>query len=83
MKEIIDSSELARRWGVPESWVRSNTRVSRTATANQIPHVQLGRYVRFEWDSPDLEEWWARRREGFSTQKATAPGGLRSRQLST
>ena len=61
--EIIDAEELAARWRVPESWVRSATR-ERTSRDRQIPHVRLGRYVRFEWGSPDLEEWLNRHRTG-------------------
>lgn len=62
--EIIDSIELARRWQVPVSWVRSQVQPSRTPTAEQIPHVQFGRYVRFEWGSPALEAWLAGHRQG-------------------
>lgn len=58
--EIIDVRELARRWQVPASWVREYTRPERTD--DPIPHVRLGKYVRFEWGSPRLEEWFARRR---------------------
>src|SRR5579863_10056593 len=54
--EIIDSIELAKRWKVPESWVRNRTR-ARTPKALRIPCVRLGRYVRFEWGSPQLEAW--------------------------
>jgi hypothetical protein len=58
--EIIDAKELARRWQVPPSWVREYTRPDRTD--DPIPHVRLGKYVRFEWGSASLEEWFARRR---------------------
>ncbi len=58
--EIIDAKELARRWSVPVSWVREYTRSDRTV--DHIPHVRLGRYVRFEWGSPQLAQWFARRR---------------------
>lgn len=61
--EIIDAPELAKRWRVPESWIRSKVR-SRTATRDQIPHLQFGRYVRFEFGSPALELWLSRHREG-------------------
>lgn len=54
--EIIDSLELARRWSVPVSWVRSKVQSSRTPKAEQIPHLQFGHYIRFEWCSPALEE---------------------------
>ena len=57
--EIIDSKELATRLRVPESWVRDRVR---TRSDDPLPHVKIGRYVRFEWGSPDLVEWWARHR---------------------
>jgi hypothetical protein len=59
--ELIDAGELASRLKVPESWVRSRTR-ARTPKAKRIPCVRFGRYVRFEWASPWLEEWLARQR---------------------
>ena len=58
--EIIDARELARRWHVPPSWGREYTRPDRTD--DPIPHVRLGKYIRFEWGSSRLEEWFARRR---------------------
>ena len=58
--EIIDAKELARRWNVPVSWIREYTRSDRSD--DPIPHVRLGRYVRFEWGSSQLDEWFARRR---------------------
>lgn len=57
--EIIDSKELASRWHLPESWVRDRVR---TRSDDPLPHVKVGRYVRFEWGSPELVEWWARHR---------------------
>ena len=45
--ESIDS--LAKRLGVPKSWIYSRTR---TGT---IPHIKLGRYVRF--DAREIDEW--------------------------
>ena len=57
--EIIDSKQLATRLRVPESWVRDRVR---TRSDDPLPHVKIGRYVRFEWGSPDLVEWWARHR---------------------
>ena len=57
--QIIDSKELATRLRVPESWVRDRVRVR---SDDPLPHVKIGRYVRFEWGSPDLVEWWARHR---------------------
>ncbi len=57
--EIIDSKELARRLRLPESWVRDRVRARNN---DPLPHVKVGRYVRFEWGSPDLVQWWARHR---------------------
>jgi hypothetical protein len=59
--ELIDSPELAARWRVPESWIRNHTR-ARTPKNERIPCVRLGRYVRFEWGSPQLTEWLAKKR---------------------
>jgi len=58
---LIDSAELAARWRVPASWIRNRTRV-RTPKNERIPCIRLGRYVRFEWGSPRLAEWLARKR---------------------
>jgi hypothetical protein len=57
--EIIDAKELAARWKVPETWIRDQVR---SRTTDPIPCVRLGKYVRFEWGSPQLDRWWARRR---------------------
>ena len=57
--EVIDSKELANRWNIPETWVRESVR---NRSSDPIPHLKLGRYVRFEWGSPDLEGWWERHR---------------------
>jgi hypothetical protein len=56
--EFINSQELARRWDVPVSWVRDQVR---SRAPDPLPHVHLGKYVRFIWGSPQLEEWIVRR----------------------
>lgn len=56
--EIIDSAELARRLSVSKRWIEDNTRVGR----EPIPHMRFGRFVRYEWASPALNEWLANRR---------------------
>ncbi len=58
--EVLDANELAKRWRVPVSWVREHTR---DRAADPIPTVRLGRYVRFEWQSPALLKWWTSRRK--------------------
>jgi excisionase family DNA binding protein len=46
---LLDAKAVAERLGVPESWVRESAR------SGAIPHVRLGRYVRF--DLADVEAW--------------------------
>lgn len=60
--ELIDATELARRWNVPASWIRSHTR---ERTTDELPHLKLGRYVRFRWGSPELERWLKSHEEGM------------------
>jgi len=56
--EFIDSKGLASRWSLPESWVREQVRAR---SADPLPHVRFGKYVRFRWGSPELEQWAERR----------------------
>ncbi|MFZ2113112.1 MAG: helix-turn-helix domain-containing protein [Solirubrobacteraceae bacterium] len=53
---LLDATEAGRLLSVPASWLLAEAR------ANRIPHVRLGRYVRFSAD--DLEEWWRARMRG-------------------
>jgi len=57
--EVIDATELAKRWNLPESWIREQTR---TRAADPLPCVCFGRYLRFEWGSPQLAAWFEWRR---------------------
>jgi len=54
--ELITADELAKRWNLPASWIRSHTR---RRTLDEIPCIRLGRYVRFRWGSAELERWLA------------------------
>jgi hypothetical protein len=56
--EFIDSKDLALRWNLPESWVREQVR---TRSADPLPHIRFGKYVRFRWGSSELEDWAERR----------------------
>jgi hypothetical protein len=58
--EIIDARELARRWSLPESWIRDQVR---SRAEDPIPHIRFGKYVRFQWNSPQLAEWLKRRQK--------------------
>lgn len=59
---LIDAADLAARLRVPQSWVRNRTR-ARTPRSERIPCVRLGRYVRFDWGSPELQQWLTKRRD--------------------
>jgi hypothetical protein len=59
--EIVDGPELGHRWVVPATWIRHHTQRD---AKDPIPCIRLGKYVRFEWNSPQLNAWWARRRTG-------------------
>jgi hypothetical protein len=56
--EVLTAEELAERWRVPPTWVRDQCR---SRCSDPIPHIRLGRYVRFSWGSPELNQWWVRR----------------------
>ena len=65
--EFIDSKELGKRYCLPESWIREQVR---SRCADPLPHVRFGKYVRFRWGSPELEEWAKRRIIDASNRKA-------------
>lgn len=46
---LLDASEVAKLLHVPTSWVREHTR------SGAIPHVALGRYVRYV--ETDVRTW--------------------------
>jgi excisionase family DNA binding protein len=46
---LLTAEEVAERLGVPPKWPLQQAR------AGHMPHVKLGRYVRF--DVRDVEEW--------------------------
>jgi hypothetical protein len=58
--ELLTVEELAGRLRVPASWVREQTR-SRSLQGDPLPHLRLGRYIRFQWGSPELKAWLRRR----------------------
>ena len=60
--ELIDARELARRWRLPESWVRAQSR-ERVPRDRRIPSLRFGRYRRYEFGSARLDEWLAKHRE--------------------
>ncbi len=58
---LLDAGQAATLLNVPESWIRAEAR------AGRIPHLQLGRYVRF--DREELLAWVDRRKVGPRAQQ--------------
>lgn len=50
MTALLDAAGVADLLGVPKTWVLAEAR------ADRIPHIRLGRYVRFDPD--ELQAWW-------------------------
>lgn len=50
---LLDAPELAKRFGVPESWVREQARLGK------LPFIRLGHYVRFRLE--EVERFIAER----------------------
>ena len=71
MFEIITALELAKRWSLPVTWVREYTR---SRTKDTIPHLRLGHYVRFQWDSPQLNQWLERHAVGTTSKHELVQG---------
>jgi excisionase family DNA binding protein len=53
---LLDAKGASELLNVPASWVAAEAR------AGRIPHVRLGRYVRFEPEA--LRDWWRERQRG-------------------
>lgn len=53
---LLTAEQAGELLGVPASWVLAEAR------ADRIPHVRLGRYVRF--DADELALWWRSRAQG-------------------
>jgi hypothetical protein len=68
--ELLTPVELAARLKVPTTWVRDRTR-SRGLDGDVIPHLRLGRYIRFRWGSKELEAWLQRRLYAKSQRTST------------
>jgi excisionase family DNA binding protein len=61
---LLDATGAAELLSVPKSWVLAEAR------ADRIPHVRLGRYVRF--DASELINWCATTRRRGPRQKGGA-----------
>ena len=70
-RALLDANGAAELLNVPASWILAEAR------ADRIPHVRLGRYVRF--DAGELETWCkARSRGGGGVALTRTSDGRRS-----
>ncbi len=67
---LLDAEQAGALLNVPSTWVLAEAR------ADRIPHVRLGRYVRF--DELELEAWWVGRRRGPWRTRGAAAGAARA-----
>ncbi len=54
MNRFWEVKELAERLGMKDSWVYDRTGNN---GPEKIPHVKLGKYVRFNPDSEEFQKW--------------------------
>lgn len=64
-EHLLTAAEVAEMLRVSPSWIREKTRErSLIRDTDPLPHVRLGKYVRFRWT--DVSQWLDRQ----STRKA-------------
>lgn len=63
--KLLEATEVAEVLSVPVSWVREHTR------AGRIPHVQLGRYVRYDLD--EVLAWVETQKSGGAVWRKYEP----------
>ena len=61
--ELITVTELAKRLNVPVSWIYRRTRLGQEA----IPHVKMGKYVRFDID--EVMEFFRKNGQGVNVKR--------------
>lgn len=70
--KLITADDVATRWNVPRSWVYARAR------EGSIPHVRLGRYVRFDPDLLDqfiVDQYdFGNNENGAAPRQRPAPG---------
>jgi excisionase family DNA binding protein len=66
---LLTPDEAAAALNVPASWLMAEAR------AGRVPHVKLGRYVRFP--PAELERWWRSRIDGPTRAAAGSRPGAR------
>jgi excisionase family DNA binding protein len=48
LEDWLTVNEIAAWLKVPKSWVYEHTRARATPRTDRLPHIKLGKYVRFE-----------------------------------
>lgn len=51
---FLSIEELAEFLGVPRTWIYERTRKK---GPEMIPHIKLGKYIRFNPESPAFQKW--------------------------
>ena len=64
-ERLLTADEVAERLSVPVTWIREQTR------ADAMPHLRLGRYVRFEW--LEVVAWLENQRAGRGRRVSPTP----------
>lgn len=67
---LLDAEQAGALLNVPPSWCLAQAR------AGRIPHVHLGRYVRF--DADELTAWWRARAQGPWRSRGAAAEAART-----
>ena len=53
-RQLMNITELAGRLGVPKSWIYERTRCN---GPERIPHLKMGKYLRFDPESEAFKKW--------------------------
>jgi excisionase family DNA binding protein len=56
--QLLDAAQLAAVLNVKAGWLK------RKARTGEIPHIRLGRAVRFQWPSPEMAAWLEKHMKG-------------------
>jgi predicted DNA-binding transcriptional regulator AlpA len=49
--QLLDAAQLAAVLNMSEGWLK------RKARLDEIPHIRLGRAIRFQWPSAEMDAW--------------------------
>jgi hypothetical protein len=69
---LLDAEQAGKLLNLPATWLLAEAR------ADRLPHVRLGRYVRFE--GAELEVWWRARARGPWRARGAAASSARTRR---